>query len=328
MKYRTKKVLAMILATVLLFSTVDSAFAEGSLAGPAVMTESVAEQESVDTGIVINSETTTENQSSEETVVTLAEEKAEVPVEITGTELETAGPETIVSGETQAVVSGESSKETRVVIAGENSGETIIPENAGETIVPGNAEETVVPEVAEETDGEVVPEEAELLGAFTITYKSANSEMGSVSRSSETINNNYTQIKGSTAKPESGYKFLYWTMDDQSEPYSENATFKPTLRETHTYTAYFVETKERTVHFDMNGHGEKYQPKDIIVLAGETISTPSEPEIGHIESEKKVLITRYYQFQGWDYDFNEPVNSNITINAKWQEGYLQGRKPS
>lgn len=73
------------------------------------------------------------------------------------------------------------------------------------------------------------------------------------------------------------------------------------------------ETESYTVTFDANGHGTA--PAAKTVLSGNKVSKPSDP------------ASEGYTFEGWytdrscteKYDFNSPVEGNITLYAKWTE---------
>ena len=72
---------------------------------------------------------------------------------------------------------------------------------------------------------------------FTINYYSADSSMGYVSPTSETVEITGGTIDGSTATAYSGYRFVRWTRNGIQV--STDAKFVPTAREAATYIAVF-----------------------------------------------------------------------------------------
>lgn len=56
-----------------------------------------------------------------------------------------------------------------------------------------------------------------------------------------------------------------------------------------------------TVSFNVNGGSAV---NDVIVEEGKVIEAPNTFKVGH-------------DFDGWDYDFSQPITSNLTINAQW-----------
>ncbi|MCL1797769.1 MAG: InlB B-repeat-containing protein, partial [Eggerthellaceae bacterium] len=80
---------------------------------------------------------------------------------------------------------------------------------------------------------------------YTIKYEADDPAMGSVAPTSET-NQVLTAATGSTAIPETGYKFVKWT-DEDGDTVSEDKAFTPdaTLRSDATFTAHFDIDKDQ-----------------------------------------------------------------------------------
>ena len=106
----------------------------------------------------------------------------------------------------------------------------------------------------------------------TINYAVASdsTDMGAVSCDSETIPAITGKASGSTATASDTYAFDYWTVDDETDPVSTEATFVPTknssgVYEAHTYYAHFKNaTATVTVHHYLKGTSTKVADDDII----------------------------------------------------------------
>ncbi len=155
----------------------------------------------------------------------------------------------------------------------------------------------------------------------TINYVSANTEKGTVTKDSETINALKGTPVGSTAQENTGYNFTKWTVGSATgTKVGDSKAFKPTKSDTGgtdlfkpaTFYANFA-SNIYTVTFNKKGHGVEEAPQQQVEYKGKATSvTLTEPG---------------YTFGGWfkdnscteSYDFNTPVEKSFTLFAKWSK---------
>ena len=131
--------------------------------------------------------------------------------------------------------------------------------------------------------------------SYNVTF---NSDGGSINQSMKV---EYGTKVGNPGIPtKNGYVFLGW--------YSKGGkyNFDSAITEDITITANWRELYKYTVKFNLNG-GNCSSCSDQIITEGNKAVNPGTPTRGG------------YTFVGWDYDFNNVVSSNLTINAKWNE---------
>ena len=157
-----------------------------------------------------------------------------------------------------------------------------------------------------------------------ITLKAVWKKSGTTSEKKYTVSfdsnggsskNNQMVVAGNKAsKPtdptRSGYTFVEWQLDgnayDFNTPVTKDITLKAAWKKNEELTP--VEEKY-TVSFDSNG-GSSVASQTIV--KGNKVTKPADP-------------TRSgYTFEGWtlngnSYDFNTPVNGDITLKANWKE---------
>ena len=134
---------------------------------------------------------------------------------------------------------------------------------------------------------------------YTVTFKDGYSDTTLFS-----LNVVYGEkMNGASVPTRKGYKFLYWKTEDGSR-WDISSDY---LRES-GITLYAVwERNSYTIKFDSNGGTEVEEQTKFF---GDSVEEPLEP-------------TRDgYTFKGWtygasDYDFSSPVESNMTLTAKW-----------
>ncbi|OQB24441.1 MAG: hypothetical protein BWY11_01061 [Firmicutes bacterium ADurb.Bin182] len=158
------------------------------------------------------------------------------------------------------------------------------------------------------------------LDKVTISYISADNEMGSVSRNSEELNPETGKAQGSEAEAMPGYEFDYWTRDDDSMHITENPIIpgqKDGKYETAVYTAYFKikESDWHTVTFIAGEHGSftggETQVQFSGILTGsawdESVTTPTP------------IADEDYKFSGWSAEFPEKIEGDLTYTAIFTE---------
>jgi uncharacterized repeat protein (TIGR02543 family) len=115
-----------------------------------------------------------------------------------------------------------------------------------------------------------------------------------------------SKIEDLKAPEKEGYEFLYWTIDnktvDGSKKVSKNMILVPVYQEKY-------EANDFTVSFDTDG-GSVIEP--VVVIKGNAVSEPAIPE-------KEGFVFVRWELNGETYDFNTPVNKDITLKAKWEK---------
>ena len=127
-----------------------------------------------------------------------------------------------------------------------------------------------------------------------ITYTVSFNTNGGTSYQIQTIENGGKATNPGSPTRE-GYVFTGWDYDFNT-PITANKIINANWREIYKYT----------VKFNLNG-GSCSNCADQIITEGGKATNPGNP-------------TRSgYNFNGWDFDFNNVVTGNITVNAKWNE---------
>lgn len=145
-----------------------------------------------------------------------------------------------------------------------------------------------------------------------ITLKAKWSDDANAKRYTVTFDSNYgsavgnqTVLEGrSASRPNNpwrdGYRFVEWQLNGRTYDFNSRVTSNITLK------AVWEEVVTYTVSFNSKG-GTTFN--DQRVESGGRATNPGNP-------------TRDgYVFIGWDFDFNTPITSNVTINASWRTLY-------
>ena len=127
-----------------------------------------------------------------------------------------------------------------------------------------------------------------------------------------------TVVEGKTvSKPtnptKANHEFVEWQLNGKTYNFSSKVTGNITLKavwkeikqETPTTPDTPTPQVKHTVSFNPNG-GQPSYPNQSIVDGGKATNPGSPKRDGYV-------------FDGWDFDFNTPITSNITIIAKWKE---------
>lgn len=115
-----------------------------------------------------------------------------------------------------------------------------------------------------------------------------------------------TKIKDLENPQKNGYKFLYYTKNDAILKDDEKLIKDTTLN------AIFQEL------YIVNGHTIKFDTAggniidDIIVIDGNLLAEPKNPI-------KDGYIFKYWELDGYVFDFNTPIVRDITLNAVWEK---------
>ena len=134
---------------------------------------------------------------------------------------------------------------------------------------------------------------------FTVKF---NSNGGNVYQNQVVESGGKATNPGTPTK--SGYVFMGWNFDFNTA-ITKDITISATWRELYKYT----------VKFNLNG-GSCTNCDDQTITEGNKATKPNNP-------------TRSgYNFNGWDYDFNNVITSDKTINAQWQQKSYTIRKTS
>ena len=107
------------------------------------------------------------------------------------------------------------------------------------------------------------------------------------------------------AEPNSGYRFAGWKVNDQIVSYDNPYTFTP-VQDTEI-AAVFEAVKPGVTYHTVTINGQTVQVED-----GLTLVKPADP------------VKEGYKFIGWfvgdtEYDFSQPVTSDLTITAKFEK---------
>lgn len=108
-----------------------------------------------------------------------------------------------------------------------------------------------------------------------------------------------------------GHKFEGWYIDGADDAYDFNTAVTSNLKLKAKWTRIYY-----TVTFDSNG-GQFSEETSISVGSGETVSKPADPE-----KEGNTFDGWYIDGTGTAYNFSEPVNSNLTLVAKWTQTHF------
>ena len=133
---------------------------------------------------------------------------------------------------------------------------------------------------------------------YTVTFDSN----GGSSVNGQVVTEGNTASKPSNPT-RSEYAFVEWQLNGSKYDFNSKVTKNITL------VAKWRNLEKYTVTFDSNG-GSSVEDK--IVWEGSKVTKPNNPSKGGYR-----FIS--WQLNGSNYDFNKPVTSNITLNAKWQE---------
>lgn len=144
------------------------------------------------------------------------------------------------------------------------------------------------------------PKEADVKTSYKVTFDTT----GGTEIGAQTVEEGKTVIRPSNPVKE-GYRFVKWVTDD-----GKTFNFNTEIKENITLTAIY-ELKEETykVTFDTKDGSNS---KSVTVKKGEKVAKPENPiREGYTFSE--------WQLNGKTYDFNKIVESDITLEAKWNE---------
>lgn len=143
---------------------------------------------------------------------------------------------------------------------------------------------------------------------YTVTF---NTDGGSKISSKTVVDGNKVSKPSNPTK--NGYTFVNWTLDGKNYDFNtkitKNITLKATWKKNEDKPV--VEVKKYTVTFEA---GPETSIPSQSVEEGKKVSKPSNPTWSG------------YEFSHWsilpndsEYDFNNPVNSNITLSAVWKK---------
>ena len=135
---------------------------------------------------------------------------------------------------------------------------------------------------------------------YTVTILPYNGSVGKIK-----LNVEYLDKVNKPEEPEmEGYKFLYWSCNgkeyDFNEPVKQNLTIKAVYEK--------IEAIKYTVTFDSNGGSAVNKQK---VEDGKILPRPNNPR----KQNHKFL---YWELDGQEYTFNQPVASDMTLKAVWE----------
>lgn len=146
---------------------------------------------------------------------------------------------------------------------------------------------------------------------YVITF---NTDGGSLIDSQNVLSGN-TIVKPSDPVKE-GYTFANWTY--QGSDFDFSTTVESDMTLTAKWTENVKEVKEFTIKFDTDGGSEVTEQ---VVKEGSSIVKPANP------------TKNGYEFKGWfvdntEYDFNNLVNDNLILKAKWEKVETTEKKES